>query len=198
MEELNVVIANNLVILRKKYGLTQAQLAEKLNYSDKAVSKWERGESVPDIFILKKLSEIFDVKIDTLVSPQPQNKIKLTKHITLSKTIIQMLACLCVWLIATIVFVALTICTIPRSWLAFVVAVPVSLIVALIFNCIWGKKWVTFLIISLVIWTTLATIYIGIFRIELWLIFLIGIPLQIATILWLILVYYKEKRAKIN
>ena len=198
MEELNGIIANNIALLRKKFGLTQAELAQKLNYSDKAVSKWERGESVPDIYILKKLADIFEVKVDTLITPQQNNKIRLTKHISLSKTIITLLACLCVWLIATITFVTLALLDVKMAWFSFIVAVPVSLIVGLILNCIWGKKWVTFLLISLIIWSILATIYIGVFKLDLWLIFLIGIPLQIATILWYILAKNQEKNKEIK
>ena len=52
MEDIRSIIANNLVILRRKKEMTQTELAEMLNNSDKAVSKWERGESVPDISVL--------------------------------------------------------------------------------------------------------------------------------------------------
>lgn len=197
MENLEQVIANNIALFRKKMGLTQVQLAEMLNYSDKAVSKWERAESVPDIFILKKLADIFGVKVDTLITPN-NNKVKISKHISISKTLTILLACLLVWLIATITFVVLTICDVKMAWFSFIVAVPVSLLVAMILNSIWGKKWVTFLLISCLIWTAFATIYIGVLRIELWLIFLIGIPLQIATIIWYFLDQYYEKKKKLK
>ena len=53
MEDLKQIFAENLSALRKKKGWTQMELAERLHYSDKAVSKWERGESLPDVVILK-------------------------------------------------------------------------------------------------------------------------------------------------
>ena len=51
-DNLKTIIAKNIVLLRTGERLTQAELAERLNYSDKAVSKWERGESLPDIAVI--------------------------------------------------------------------------------------------------------------------------------------------------
>ena len=62
------IIASNLTKYRKNLGLTQLELAEKLNYSDKTLSKWERGESIPDIVTLKQLASIFGVSVDVLIS----------------------------------------------------------------------------------------------------------------------------------
>ena len=59
-ERIKSNIAKNLTAYRKRCNLTQSQLAEKINYSDKAVSKWERGEGVPDTLVLLKMCEIFE------------------------------------------------------------------------------------------------------------------------------------------
>jgi transcriptional regulator with XRE-family HTH domain len=67
MEDYKRIIANNITELRKAVPLTQAELAEKLNYSDKAVSKWERGESIPDVIVLKQIAELFGVTVDYLL-----------------------------------------------------------------------------------------------------------------------------------
>lgn len=67
MEDLKRIIADNIAELRKAVPLTQAELAEKLNYSDKAVSKWERGESIPDVIVLKQIAGIFGVSVDYLL-----------------------------------------------------------------------------------------------------------------------------------
>ena len=61
-------ISNNMLIYRKRAGLTQAELAEKINYSDKAVSKWERGDGVPDVAVLCEMAEIFGVTLNDMVS----------------------------------------------------------------------------------------------------------------------------------
>lgn len=50
--------------------MTQSDLADKLNYSDKAVSKWERAESIPDIAVLKEIADLFDVTLDYLVNEE--------------------------------------------------------------------------------------------------------------------------------
>ena len=64
VEELNLIIANNICGLRTAAEMTQSELAQKLNYSDKLISKWERGDAAPNAQTLKRLSEIFDVSID--------------------------------------------------------------------------------------------------------------------------------------
>ena len=74
MENLNFMIGKNLQILRKKNSLTQAELAEKLNYSDKAISKWEKGESMPDIMLLPELCQILGITADALLEvPMPRS-----------------------------------------------------------------------------------------------------------------------------
>ena len=67
MNDLKLIVAKNITELRKQHGMTQLQLAEKLNYSDKAVSKWERGESVPDVAVLVEIAELFSVRLDCRV-----------------------------------------------------------------------------------------------------------------------------------
>ena len=62
------VIAKNMTELRLAKGMTQLQVAERLNYSDKAVSKWERAESIPDICILKEIADLYGVTLDYLVN----------------------------------------------------------------------------------------------------------------------------------
>lgn len=104
MENLKNILAQNLVKLRKASNMTQSELAEKLSYSDKAVSKWERGESLPDIEILYEISKLYNVTIDELLSEEV--KINHTKKLkTKMRFIISLISSLLVWLIATIVFV---------------------------------------------------------------------------------------------
>ena len=64
MSQLREILAKNLYELRVASGLTQLGFAEKLNYSDKAVSKWERAESAPDVFMLKRIADFFGVSVD--------------------------------------------------------------------------------------------------------------------------------------
>lgn len=69
-KDIKLIIANNIIKYRKEKGLTQLELAEMLNYSDKTLSKWERAEAIPDIITLKQLSEIFEVSVEVLISDE--------------------------------------------------------------------------------------------------------------------------------
>ena len=68
MDELEAIVSSNLTALRKRRGWTQAELAEKIHYSDKSVSKWERGEALPDLKVLKTLSELYGVTVDCFLT----------------------------------------------------------------------------------------------------------------------------------
>ena len=73
-QALKRLVADNITMYRKANGLTQLQVAEKLNYSDKAVSKWERGESLPDLYILMQIVDMFGITLNDLVTKQEQPK----------------------------------------------------------------------------------------------------------------------------
>lgn len=190
MEDLKLIIAKNITELRRSCNYTQAELAEKLNYSDKAVSKWERGESIPDITVLKSIADIFEVKVDYLLNTEHDNckdEIKQTTKRKLNNRImITGISILLVWLIATFVFVNIDIVVSGRKahWLAFVYAVPLSMIVWLVLNSVWFKQHRNFLIISLLMWTFLIAVFLTFIAIHdyYWQIFLIGIPAQ--AIIW--------------
>lgn len=188
MEKLNDIIAKNISSLRIKKKMTQSELADKLNYTDKSVSKWEHGDSVPPIETLKEIADIFEVSLDYLVSEngdRSYDKVYKSEQNKANKIIITLLAVLLVWFIAIVMyFYAVTLLGNYQFWKVFIVAIPISFVVLLIFNCIWGKLKLTFLIVSFLVWTTLSCIYVLFIENNPWLIFIIGIPLQIAVILW--------------
>lgn len=64
MENVKEIIARNLTELRKSHKMTQSALAEKLNYSDKAISRWEHAETLPDIETLCRICDIYGVKFE--------------------------------------------------------------------------------------------------------------------------------------
>ena len=68
MDNLKAVFAGNLIHLRTQAGLTQAELAEKIHYSDKSVSKWERDIACPDTMTIPKLAEILGVSVEELMN----------------------------------------------------------------------------------------------------------------------------------
>ena len=198
--ELARIVGKNITRLRKTANMTQLELAEKLNYSDKSVSKWEQGNGIPDVRILMQIAQLFGVSLDDLVHEQRERKLMPATVRLLRRTIIMACSVLLVWLIAVVAFVLLRILS-PEfdenSWQAFIYAVPVSSVVLLVFACVWHYKWLRMITISLIIWTTLACIYLTLFAFgyNVWLIFLIGVPLQISIIFFL-LWWKKGKRFK--
>ena len=196
MEDLKNNLANNLIKLRKAYGMKQIDLAEKLNYSDKAVSKWERAESMPDVEVLYQISKIFNVTIDMLLSDSEMIVKKQQRTVLSQKAIISLLSVLSVWVVATFLFVLLTwVFEIQKVWLVFIYAIPVSSIVALVFNSIWGKGEINLFIVSALLWTAILSIYLTTSFDNDSMIFFIAIPIQVCIILcyFLFKLKYLEK-----
>lgn len=187
MNNVKDILAQNLIKLRTENNLTQTELAEKLNYTDKSISKWEHGETTPPIDVLKDIADLYNVSLDYLVTETPDefyDKKYNVKENAPNKLLITLLSTSIVWIIATMLFVYSSIFKIERPWLFFVFAVPVSMIVLLVFNCIWGRRTLTFIIISIFMWSTLACLYLYLLEYNLWSIFIIGAPLQVALVLW--------------
>lgn len=191
MDELKSIIAENIVQLRRENGLTQVELAEKLNYSDKAVSKWERGESLPDISVLKQIADMFNVTVDYLLKSDHSAERELMARVSRRKhrnrAIVTGICIMLVWLVATVVFFILDASTavgIDRLSICFSYAIPATMIVWLIFNTLWFNKRRNFLIVSLLMWTSLGAIFLTLFDFSLWLMFIVGIPAQIIIFLW--------------
>lgn len=194
MKELKEIIAANICALRTEKKITQIKLAEVLNYSDKAVSKWERGESIPDVSVLKQIADYFEVTVDYLLTEEhdgvEHRKRNFTKEANKNHFIISALAVLLVWLVGTFIFVELNIVakdTSFQSWLMFIYSISVSLIVALVFNSIWGRLKLNFLIISALVWSLLLGVYLTLLTAcdtNIWLVFILGIPAQLIIILW--------------
>ncbi|MBQ7881068.1 MAG: helix-turn-helix transcriptional regulator [Clostridia bacterium] len=186
MEELKDIIADNLIDLRKANKLTQLELAEKLNYSDKAISKWERGESLPDIAILKQLADMYGVGIDYIVtkhSEETKAKYHAPKPELNNKLIITLLAWLSVWILATILYINFKIMFDNYYWMIWIWALPVSCIILIVFSSIWGKRWMIITSVSILIWTLILASYLQFLKYNIWSLFLLGIPAQLATAL---------------
>lgn len=204
MEDVKHNIAQNLIELRKANNWTQSELANKLNYSDKSISKWERGESIPDVETLVLISEVFNVSLDYLVQSEHEEIVVFdatkTKY-TMSKTqkhfIITLLSLSAVWLSVLTTFCLISIFSKEFIWQIIVGGVPASILITMIFNCIWGRRYYTYLFLSLLLWSTIATIYVSLLKYTPWQLFIIGIPLQIADILWYFL-DYNARRPKLK
>ena len=187
MNDIKDNIAKNISMLRTERNMTQPELAKRLNYSDKSVSKWENGISTPPIDVLKEIADIFEVTLDDLVrDPEAgeYDRIYTAKENKPNKIVITLLAIILVWLIVIVMYVYGSVLADENYWQLFVYAVPVSAVVALVFNCLWGKRSYTFILVSVIIWSTLASLYLSFLEYNPWMIFIVGVPVQIATILW--------------
>ena len=204
MEEkksLEQIIADNLVYYRKASGLTQLEVAEKFNYSDKSISKWERAEGMPDILVLKALADFYDIRVDDFFKEE-KAKIKMTRKskrwfiFGLSETL--------VWLVFGIFFTVFSIFLrdVFAWWLLFVYAAAASAILAVVWAGIYHKRLYQLIATSCIIWFTIASIYLTALMVtlpnpnqNLRLLFLIGIPLEVLAILWYFLRKNLKKRA---
>ena len=216
-EKVKSRIGANIAAYRKRDGLTQANLAEKLNYSDKAVSKWERGESVPDVLTLMQLAEQFGITVNDLVCdpnalPEHSDS-KLEKAMTqvsekalkrkANKNVIQALSSTLVWFVALLAFVILSsFDSLERySCLLFFVAIPANAIVLLSLRSAWHDFRWNQMLITIIVWGSLLSIYmvgLSVFQYNFWKLFLLGIPGQLAIFLWFRLFRPAKKQAKEN
>lgn len=199
-EKLKKQIGANIAAYRKRNGLTQVGLAEKLNYSDKAVSKWERGESAPDVQTLVQLADLYgitvnDLLVDPNVLPEDTGAVQRVMEIAVEKTlkrkadkrIILMLSSVLVWFVALFLFVVLSSLEISKSWIAFFYAVPANAIVLLSLRSAWRDFRWNQVLISLIVWGGLLSLYVSLLvfaGINIWKLFLLGIPGQAAIFLW--------------
>ncbi len=198
-EKLKRQIGQNIVACRKQAGMTQVALAEKLNYSDKAVSKWERGESAPDVLTLVQLAELFGVSVnDLLADPNalPENPgaveramgkaVEKTLKRKADKRIILGLTTMLVWFVALLAFVILYYLHVPCFWITLIYGIPVNAIVLLSLCSAWKDYRWNMALISAIVWGCLLSIFVSlaVFGIWVWGLFLLGIPGQIAVWLW--------------
>lgn len=192
MKELNAVIAKNLTTLRKKSQLTQMQLAEKLNYSDKAVSKWEKGDCVPNIYVLVTLADFYGVKVQDIVyegkTVQPWRARKGFR------VILSGLSAMMVWLVATIVYVVLNFLPgAENEYLAFMVALPIFFLVLTVFSAIWKWKVSSGVFASLFVWTLITMVGLAFQTYQIWLVYIVGVPLQVIIVLALLLDHLRHR-----
>ena len=172
------IVAENLIFYRKRAGLTQAEVAAYINYSDKSVSKWERGDGCPDVFVLTTLAEKYGVTINDITSERtdlpedtaqdagdmPEEAAADTtamSNVTHSPFTV-LLAVGAVWLISTIIFSVLNMNgSRPNTWLAFIYAVPASFAMVELFAINWKLPAIMHLLFgSGVIWTLMVSLHL--------------------------------------
>lgn len=186
-EKVKRILASNIASYRKESNLTQSELAEKIFYSDKSVSKWERAEGVPDICVLVMLADLFGVTVNDLLS----EKHKKSKHVApkLKHVIVTLMSIGLVWLVATVVFFVIKIAapTLAKAWLTFIYAIPVTFIVSFVFSSLWHTIVSRFLSLSGIIWGIALALDVTFSIQNMFLIYPIAGALQVLVILWFLL-----------
>lgn len=185
MEDIKEVISQNIATIRKKRKLTQVELSEKLNYSDKAISRWEKGESLPDIETLHKLSEILEVPVASFFEENAfaEREIPKKKSNIPNKIMVTVLSCLVVWIVATLLYVYIYTYSDIEYWQAFIWAVPATTILLCYYNKIWGWTMLSIFLHSVTLWSLVVAIYCQFLDYNIWIMFLLGALLQVIIVL---------------
>ena len=190
MESLRKIIGSNLAELRKERKITQLELAEMFGYTDKAISKWEKGDTLPDVETLYQLASFYGVTIDYLTNDIPLEEKEIITNPTNQTNIkanrisIVLLSISLVWMLATICFVWIMVFNSVNYYQVFIYAIPLTAIVLILFNKTWGERKYNFYIYTLFLWSLISSIYVGFLQYNLWPLFLLGVPSQILIFLW--------------
>lgn len=195
-EELKIQVGSNIARLRREAGLTQAELAEKLSYTDKAVSKWERGESMPDVLTLMQLAGELGTDLNTVVGfgaaaaekPKQEEVGKSAGRRRLADHgVIQKLSSILVWFVALFIYVVADAFGAAHPWMVYLAAIPANAIVLLSLRSAWRVFNWNKVLISIIMWGSLvfidALIWLS-WHVNVWRIFLLGALGQAAIILW--------------
>ena len=199
LAELKLISASNIINLRTASGLTQAELGAKLNYSDKTVSKWERGEAIQDAYVLTQLAEIFQVSVDYLLtghdkwrSPEEVEKANEPKY---SAEIIIAITLLGIMTAALTAFVVVWVLGGILEWRIFLVGIMICAIAFLVLDCIFkNARHLKFALILLIV-SVFILVYFVFREKNPWQVFLVMAP-SIAIALLSTYVYRGPKHDK--
>ncbi len=183
MDELKKIVAKNITELRLACNMTQLELGREISYSDKAVSKWERGEAIPDAYVLLQLSRLFGVTVDYLLTGHGEEdspKVTVLKSAPANHLVVALISITGVWTLAALIYVILLLSGINHPMI-FQYAVTVCTIVLTVMNTLWGKRIYNLFIISALVWSILLTIYLIFFALSYnwWQLLILGIPAEV-------------------
>lgn len=178
MDDIREVVAKNIVTLRKENNWTQVELAQKINFSDKAVSRWEKGEVLPDLETFQKLSEVFNVPISSLLESQDEVKKKKVTRIT-KRDVLSYIFLICeIWIVIGVIYAYFKFTSGVNLWQVFVCGVPATALVLIIKN--WKKKnnIAGFVYGTVFVWTLITALFFLKLSAQPWYFFLLGVPIQ--------------------
>ena len=198
-KDLQDLLAKNLAYYRKASGLTQLELAEKFNYSDKSVSKWERGEGFPDIFVLKSLADFYGITVDDFYQVE-HTAVNMTQGKKRKQIFLTLLSIGIAWLVSTAAFFFLDTLLNKnlafKPWLCFIYAILATGIIWLVWEFIYHNRLRRMFAASLIIWSAALSIFLTfyvIMNLPLPLLFVVAVPLQLLEILWYLFRMKKKK-----
>ena len=201
MEELKFkeLVAQNLIKYRKANHLTQLDVAERLNYSDKAVSKWERGESTPDVYTLQAIAKLYGVSIDALCSEE-EVAIAPNRNNRTIKIFIAALSSGISWVVATLIFIIFTLIpSIPfkNDWLVLIYAIPVFFIVLTVFAEMWFSLITRAITVSGIVFGLAMSIHLSLSVNasinRAWVIYFLAFVVEVLVVLWYVMFRLKRK-----
>lgn len=196
-KDLNFIIGKNINFYRKQLNLTQLELAEKLNYSDKTISKWERGESIPDVFVLNTLAEYFNISLNDLLVEKTIKPKKKRSHTQLKPLFYVLIA----WALFVSSYGVLKMIFKDHApfslWHLFIYPIPISGLIFFVFNLVWEKLYMIYISLTVFIWTLALSIQLLFLEIPAHLFYIITSALYI-FFMYLIfyLKYYRKKNSK--
>lgn len=195
-KQITEIVAENISHLRKSFGLTQTQFAEKINYSDNTVSRWEHGEITPNIETLEQIAVLFNVPLDYMIHEHLSDEAVTGERLKTQKT-----KCFQVilFLIASIWFVTLGLyfCFMTflkiNPWVIFIWAVPLSCLPPLLYSKFTKTRTFSFIFITIAVWSLLAAIYVQFLQYNIYLIFIVGVPIEHVLITWAFITRNRKK-----
>ena len=187
------LLAKNLAYYRKASGLTQLELADKFNYSDKSVSKWERGEGFPDIFVLKSLADFYGITVDDFYQSE-HKAVKVSQSKKRKQTYLKLLSIGINWLVTILTFFLLNTLLsrfAPEAtfepWLTFIYGTLTTGIILLVWEFIYHNRFLRMIAASIIIWTAALSLFLTflvVMKLALPLLFVVAIPLEVLEIIW--------------
>lgn len=177
LSELKLITASNIIKLRTEAGMTQAELGARLNYSDKTISKWERGEAIPDAYVLTQIAEIFHVTVDYILSSHTAwvAPVEETPEPSYSVEVIIALTMVAIWTTSLTIFVMLWLFDyiVPQ---VFLVTLPISLLVYMILICAFKRRKYLSVVVAAFVLSLLLMLYFLLPVRRPWQLFIIAVP----------------------
>lgn len=201
MNNIESIFSKNLIKYRTAMGLRQSDLAKKINYSDKSISKWERGEGLPDLKATILICDVFGISVDDILQKHDEHESNISQTISIKNKkhiLTSLLSASLAWFTATVIYITLFIARIPGNiWLPFVYAFPISSIILLVFASIWGNNTLQALCVSAILWGVILSIAFSINIKLIWFIAIIGAVFQVIIFMWFTLKRLKKRKKKL-